>query len=179
MRVAASCVAERSTITPVTTASDLAAVTRLCWAYRDFLLANSEIDRQITETFYPVQKYTALMVDLAQIHARPSGIILLAKDAGGVPLGCGMTYALDSQTSEIKRVFVSEAGRGTGIATRLCEALMDQAREDGFSRVVLDTSRSLAGAQRLYDKLGFAQRDAYQPIPPDVLPELLFYEKML
>ena len=49
---------------------------------------------------------------LADEHARPKGIILLARDAQGVPAGCGMSHALDAQTSEIKRVFVTEAARG-------------------------------------------------------------------
>ena len=87
-----------------------------------------------------------------------------------------MIHALDAQTSEMKRVFTTDAARGKGVAAQLCTHLIDQARADGFSRMVLDTSKSLTGAQRLYSKLGFTPRGPYQPIPDDVLPDLLFYE---
>lgn len=167
------------TLCAASTPHDLDDVRALCWAYRDFLIANSAKDREITETFYPVPKYEALMAKLPDLHARPKGIILLARDLTGIAVGCGMIHALDPKTSEIKRVFVSERARGQGVARMICETLITQAKADGFARIVLDTSRSLTAAQHLYGKLGFAQRDAYQPIPKAVLPELLFYERIL
>ena len=165
-------------ITPATTADDLAAVRTLCWAYRDFLLNHSGTDRDIVEAFYPAAKYETLMQGLAQEHARPQGIILLAR-LDGTPVGCGMIHAIDAQTSEIKRVFVTDTARGQGVAARLCTALMDQARADGFTRMMLDTSRTLTGAQRLYTKLGFMPRGPYLPVPEHMLPDLLFYETVL
>ncbi|MGB3246390.1 MAG: GNAT family N-acetyltransferase [Sulfitobacter sp.] len=162
-------------IAPATSDVDLAEVRRLCWDYHSFLLNLSGTDRNITETFYPVAKYAALMDGLAQEHARPGGIILLAR-IDGKPVGCGMTHAIGDHTCEVKRVFVSDAARGQGVAARLCTALMDQARTDGFKTMVLDTSKSLTGAQNLYSKLGFKLRGPYQPIPERVLPHLLFYE---
>ena len=87
-----------------------------------------------------------------------------------------MTHAIDPHTAEIKRVFVTDAARGRGVAHLICDALIAQARADGFDRIVLDTSKSLTAAQRLYTALGFAERGPYQPIPSDVLPELMFYE---
>ncbi|MGC1498182.1 MAG: GNAT family N-acetyltransferase [Sulfitobacter sp.] len=165
-------------IRPATTPADIEAVRVLCWAYRDFLLNHSGTDRDITETFYPVDKYQRLMDGLEAEHARPQGIMLLA-EVDGVAVGCGMTHAIDPQTIEVKRVFVSEAVRGQRIADRLCRALMDQARSDGYTRVVLDTSRSLIAAQRLYERLGFEKCPPYQPIPEHALPHLVFYEARL
>ena len=162
-------------IRPATTAADIAAVRDLCWAYRDFLLNHSETDRETVETFYPTEKYKTLMDGLEVEHARPQGIILLA-ELDGTPIGCGMTHAIDPQTSEIKRVFVNETARGQGIADHLCRALMDQAREDGFTLMVLDTGKGLKPAQRLYERLGFAKCGPYQPIPDHALPHLVFYE---
>ena len=167
------------TLTTVAGGDDLEIVRTLCWSYRDFLLTLGPRDREIIEIFYPKTEYQRLMAQLPQLHARPKGIMLLAKDAQDVALGCGMSHALDDQTSEIKRVFVTENARGRGIAATLCTALVDQARSDEFARVVLDTSKSLAAAQRLYDRLGFVRRGPYQPIPDDVLPHLLFFEKIL
>ena len=179
MPVVPSCVAEKYSIVQATTAADLAAVRALCWDYRDFMRDNTAIDREITETFYPVPKYQALMDALPVIHARPQGIILLARSTGNAPLACGMTHPLDSQSAEIKRIFVAPAARGTGLGKSLCRTLMDQAQRDGFQRVVLDTSESLKAAAALYLKLGFVERGPYQPVPDNVLPLLRFFEYRL
>lgn len=165
-------------IRPATTPQDLDAVRKLCWDYRSHLLEVSEIDAEITETFYPVPKYTALMDRLAQEHARPQGIILLA-ELDGAPVGCAMSHALDADTSEIKRVYVAPQARGHNVARKIMTALMDQARADGFSRVVLDTSVNLGPARALYASLGFAARGPYQDIPDSALPHLLFFEAPL
>jgi len=156
---------------PATTDADLAEVRRLCWDYRAAVAAVSATEARLMETFYPVPKYTALMDDLPRLHARPTGIILLA-EVGEQAVGCGMTHALDDTTCEIKRVF-------RAIAAQLCEALSDQARVDGFARVVLDTSKNLTSARALYAKLGFTERGPYQDIPADALPHLVFFERPL
>lgn len=165
-------------IRPATTADDLTAVRSLCWDYRAHLMAVSSIDADITETFYPAPKYTALMDSLQQVHARPRGIILLA-DHNGTPAACAMSHALDPTTSEVKRLYVAPHARGHGIARALVTALMDQARADGFTRMVLDTSVSLTDARALYARLGFAERGPYQDIPEAVLPHLVFFETRL
>ncbi|MDF1726639.1 MAG: GNAT family N-acetyltransferase [Sulfitobacter sp.] len=166
-------------ILQATTPDDIEAVRDLCWQYRTFLLGNSEIDRQITETFYPVEAYARLMDELPQAHARPRGTILLVRDENGTPLGCGMSHGLDSDRAEIKRLFVTEATRGKGLAKSICKALMDQARLDGYGRILLDTSCTLTAAQSLYDGLGFVRRGPYQPVGDDMLPLLVFFERTL
>lgn len=167
-----------TTIRAAQTPADLDAVRALCRAYRDQLIATSAIDAQITETFYPEPKYNALMAGLATEHARPGGIILMA-ELNGKPVGCGMSHALFPDTSEIKRVFVTPKARGLGVARALMQALIGQARDDGFARVVLDTSVNLGPARALYTALGFRERGPYQDIPPAVLPHLLFFEAPL
>ncbi|WP_298857057.1 GNAT family N-acetyltransferase [uncultured Sulfitobacter sp.] len=165
-------------IRPATTPDDLAAVRQLCWDYRTHLNAASPIDAQITETFYPVPKYTALMDTIATEHARPKGIILLAT-LDNQPVGCAMTHALDAHSAEIKRLYVAPHARGHGIARKLVTACMEQARTDGFTRILLDTSVTLIPARALYTAMGFSQRGPYQNIPADVLPHLVFFEAAL
>lgn len=164
------------TLIPALTGKDFDDVVRLCWSYRDLLLALPGVSREVTDAFHPSSKYETLMANLPRIHARPKGIILLARDAKGIAIGCGMSHPLDDQTSEIKRVFVTEEARGKGVAAQLCQTLITQAQSDGFTRVVLDTHRLLHAAQRVYLRLGFTPRGPYQPVPDNVLHELLFYE---
>lgn len=167
-----------SLIRQATAPEDLAAVRQLCWDYRSHLSSVSAVDAELTETFYPAPKYTALMDTLETLHARPRGIILLA-ELDGQPVGCGMSHALFPDTSEIKRVYVAPHARGHGIARKLVTALVDQARTDGFDRVVLDTSVSLGPARALYASMGFDERGPYQDIPAAALPHLLFFEATL
>lgn len=170
--------ANHPVIRPATDAAALDAVRQLCWEYRAHLCASSPLDARITETFYPVPRYAALMQDLPQIHARPKGIILLAT-LDGKPAGCAMTHSLDAQTSEIKRLYISPHARCHGMARNLITALMEQARSDGFTRILLDTSLTLAPARALYAAMGFTERGPYQDVPEEVLPHLVFFEAPL
>ncbi|UWR27839.1 GNAT family N-acetyltransferase [Sulfitobacter sp. S223] len=165
-------------IRPATSPDDMSAIRQLCWDYRGHLSQVSDIDAQLTETFYPVPKYAALMETLETLHARPQGIILLAL-LDGETVGCGMSHALFPDTSEIKRLYVAPHARGHGLARQLVSALVDQARADGFSRVVLDTSVNLGPARALYASMGFSDRGPYQDIPAEALPHLLFFEAKL
>lgn len=167
------------TLTPALEAEPLDAVRQLCWAYRDFLVSLDGVSAEVTSAFNPASKYQALMDDLPRLHARPTGTILLARDGTGAAVGCGMSHPLDGDTCEIKRVFVTEAARGKGVAAQLCTSLVSQAEADGFGRVVLDTHRLLDKAQRLYHRLGFQSRGPYQPMPAEVIEELVFFEKHL
>ena len=165
-----------SQIRHATTPDDMDAVRQLCWDFRSFLTNVSPVNALITETFYPVPKYTALMETLEAEHARPTGIILLARLEDGTPAGCAMTHAITPQISEVKRVYVSPEARGRGIARKLMIASMEQARADGFTQMVLDTSHDLAPAQALYDALGFTRCGPYQDIPTSMLPHLVFFK---
>ena len=166
------------TISEPQTAEDIAAVRQLCWAYRDHLIAHSPEQRDIIELFYPEDAYSDLMDRLDQAHARPDGVILLAKKAG-TPVGCGMSHRLSPTEVELKRIYVDDAARGTGLGRALCEGLIAQARADGYQTVLLDTSQKLTSARALYAALGFKERGPYQPVPEIALPLLCFYELSL
>jgi len=165
-------------IRPAISDADISVVAKMGWDYRAHVAAISPIEAELMETFYPIPKYTKLMDTLATAHARPRGIILLA-EIDGSPVGCAMTHALDETTAEIKRLYVTDAARGHGVAARLIHALMDQACKDGYTRVVLDTSKNLTPARALYAKLGFVERGPYQDIPDTALPHLVFFEAAL
>jgi GNAT superfamily N-acetyltransferase len=163
------------TIRHATTDTDISAVRQLCWAYRDALFSLNPQERTITEIFYPTEYYAALMDRLADEHARPNGMILLA-ELDGDPVGCGMTHTLEPGICEIKRVFVTQSARGHGVGRTLCRTLMDQARSDGFQTMRLDTSKSLTPARTLYGSMGFTERGPYYDVPEIARDFLCFYE---
>ena len=164
-------------IIPTRTA-EFDAVRDLAWAYRDYLLDLSEADAEIVRAFYPVDKYRTVLDQIETDHAPPKGQTRLAY-LGDMAVGCGMVQTLPDGSAEIKRLYVTDAARGSGLGRRLCETLIEDCRAMGFPRILLDTSRSLDAAQRLYKSLGFKSREPYQPIPDIAKPFVLFYEMHL
>lgn len=159
-------------------AEDLDAVRQLCWDYRDLLLSLPARTRDVVQLFYPEDKYSAMLADLEKHHARPDGIILMAEQ-DGKPLACGMSRRLTNSASEIKRLYVAPDARGTGQGRALCQSLIDQARDDGFKTIFLDTSKDLQAACTLYASMGFRERGPYQPVPAAAKDPLRFFEMQL
>ena len=166
------------TISPVTSATALDAVRRLCWDYRAFLNQASPQARKIVEIFYDTDTYQDLMNRLQDLHAAPGGTIRLAL-LDGTPVGCGMSHQFNAQTAEIKRLYVSDAARGYGVGRALCLDLAQACRDAGYSKVVLDTVTTLTPARRLYEDLGFRPCPAFYDAPPAADGLLCFYEKHL
>jgi putative acetyltransferase len=79
--------------------------------------------------------------------------------ANEIPLGCGAFKEFDTETAEIKRMFVLPEARGKGIATKILTELEDWAKEACYKAFVLETSQKLENAITLYRKF------EYQDIP--------------
>jgi DNA-binding MarR family transcriptional regulator/N-acetylglutamate synthase-like GNAT family acetyltransferase len=103
----------------------------------------------------------------------PRGAFLITL-VDGLPLGCvGLKGGGDF--AEIKRLWVSPAARGLGVARRLMAAAETRARELGVSVLRLDTNSALPKAAALYRKSGWREIDRFNDDPyPD-----LFFEKRL
>ncbi|MEX0365163.1 MAG: N-acetyltransferase family protein [Ruegeria sp.] len=159
-------------------AEDMDDIARLCWAYRD-LLCDREAEAGLpamTDAFYPTDSYQTLIDDLPKIHARPKGNILLA-DVGRTVMGCAMYYPLDpTGVTELKRVYVDPAARGSGAGRRLIEEAIKYARADGYTQLVLDTMVPLTEAIALYNRMGFTPCAPYYDICAEFQPHLRYFE---
>ena len=85
----------------------------------------------------------------------PGSAWLVAYD-GEDPVACGGLRALDAETVEIKRMFVTARARGRGHARALLAELERRAAAAGQRRLRLITTEVLREARRLYEDAGYA-----------------------
>ena len=88
------------------------------------------------------------------------GAFLLALH-GAKPVGCGAVRLLDSETAELKRMYVTPAARGLGIGRQLVAALEAEAAALGARRLVLETGSRQTAALALYARCGFEPIELY------------------
>lgn len=116
------------------------------------------LNAELTER-YPEDGATHFSLDPDEVGSG-RGAFLVAF-AGAEPIGCGAVRRLDSSTAEIKRMYVAPAARGSGVGRRMLDALIEQARQLGVSRVVLETGHRQQEAIALYEGSGFERIPAF------------------
>ncbi|MEX6505235.1 GNAT family N-acetyltransferase [Jiella sp. M17.18] len=105
---------------------------------------------------------------------RPRGVFLLAM-SDGLPIGCVGLKGSGGDSGEIKRLWVSPAARGLGLARRLMGAAETAATSLGVAVLRLDTNSALPEAVQLYRRTGWTEIDRFNDDPyPDI-----FFEKRL
>ena len=72
-----------------------------------------------------------------------------------LPIGCGAFKEFDSNTVEIKRMFVHPDFRGKGIASAILKELEIWASEFNYTNYVLETGKNNPEAISLYQKNGY------------------------
>lgn len=110
------------------------------------------------------QDIEAELDGLPGAYAPPSGALLVGL-VDEVPQGLIASRPRGPGISEIKRLYVTPAARGLGLARALVEAVVARAVARGDRQLVLDTLPMMADAQRLYESLGFRDIAPYYPSP--------------
>lgn len=87
---------------------------------------------------------------------RPNSCFWVVESGGRI---VGMVGAQPAQNSEtdmtLRRLSVSKDQQRRGIAKALCVTVFNFARQQGYKRVLLDTSTFQVSAHKLYQRLGF------------------------
>jgi GNAT superfamily N-acetyltransferase len=98
----------------------------------------------------------------------------VAIDGAGRPVGhlCLCRHGADL---EMKRIYVTPAARGTGVAPALLAAADRAAAECGAARIVLQTGDRQPAAVRMYQRAGYLPIPAFPPY--DLLPFSLCFAK--
>ena len=112
---------------------------------------------------------------LPGIYVPPAGRLLLAMQDGQAA-ACVCLKSRDATTAELKRLYVRPAFRGQNIGKQLVNVLIDEARQSGYQRIVLDTHISMKKAQAIYEALGFRVVSTLDDIPDTLKPFIIFME---
>ncbi len=99
-------------------------------------------------------------------YAAPRGALLLAYVDADVA-GCVALRALEPRVCEMKRLWVRERFRGSGVGKALARAVLDRGTRLGYEHMRLDTLPRMENALGLYRALGFREIPPYyaNPIP--------------
>jgi len=110
------------------------------------------------------QGFAEELATLPGHYARPGGRLLLAVH-GATALGVIALRPQRGGDCEMKRLYVRPEGRGRGLGRMLAQAVIGEAREAGYERILLDTLPGMKEAQALYRSLGFKEIAPYYPNP--------------
>jgi GNAT superfamily N-acetyltransferase len=120
-----------------------------------------------------LENYEKELITLPSPYQAPGGVILLAA-VEGEPAGVIALKPLmplrsafpGERACEMKRLWVRPQFRGLRLGSLLSERLIEQARKCGYTAIYLDTMpATMAAANRIYTKLGFAPVERYGDNP--------------
>ena len=119
------------------------------------------------------QNYDNELEHLESKYGKPYGRLYLAFCDNELA-GCIGLRKLDNENCEMKRLYVKPEFRGKNIGHILVEKIVEDARNIGYTHILLDTFPFLETAIKLYKKLGFYEIESYNNSPMDNLIYLKF-----
>jgi len=132
----------------------------------------AELDAYQDRLYPPESRHALDLAALRQAHV----LFAVARDAAGRAVGCG-AVVLGSAYGELKRMFVSPACRGQGLARRLLAALEAAALARGCAQLKLETGPFQPEALAFYAALGYTCRGPFGSYRDD--PLSVFMQKRL
>jgi putative acetyltransferase len=73
----------------------------------------------------------------------------------GLPLACGALRPIDSETAEVKRMYIQRDHRRRGLGRAVLAYLQREARRLGYKRLLLETGYKQLASIALYESFGF------------------------
>jgi putative acetyltransferase len=151
-------------------------VERITEATDDARLLIGELDQVLAAEYLPEQRHGLAFEALFQPNIR----FFLAR-LNSVAIGCA-GIALFADFAEVKRMYVRQTVRGSGVAQALLARIEMEARIAGFVVLRLETGERQAAALRFYARTGFRPCAAfgdYTAMPPEAIATSIFMEKPL
>lgn len=128
--------------------------------YTDMLIANDSS----FQDYLAIQHYDEEIDHLEEKYGMPSGRLYLAY-CNGEAAGCVGLKRIDEKNCEMKRLYVRPQFRDKNIGKLLVEKVIIDAKETGYSHMLLDTLPFLESAIHIYEKFGFYTINCYNDSP--------------
>ena len=154
---------------------DLAEVRRLFGEFVEWHHERQGQNAGLVTSYFDDVAWQAELDGLPGEYAATEGGALLLGWHQGAALGCVALRQLDDESCEMKRMYVGDDGRGRGLGRALGEAVVQRARDLGYSSIHLDTSVEQHEAIGLYRSLGFQDSEPYHDVPEAMRGWLVFF----
>ena len=139
-------------------------VAALFQEYTDMLVAQ----KPAFAAYLRLQGYQREVQHLEEKYGPPHGRLYLLR-VDGTAAGCIALRRLDEERCELKRLYVRPQYRGRGLAGRLVDRALEDARAIGYGCVLLDTFPFLEEAIGMYRRRGFQEVPSYNGSPMEDL----------
>ena len=146
--------------------SELNILYKIAGTDHDFELGKDLI-RQYADSLHidlSFQDFATELITLHKQYNKPRGALLLAY-YNKLTIGCAAMRELNTETAELKRMFVQPEFRKHKIGQRLLELIIGIAKEFNYHTIRLDTLPGMTQAQTLYRAFGFYEIPAYRYNP--------------
>ena len=144
-------------IIQATSEEEIEMADQLNWEYLSWCVDESQ-DR-LGEELDINELYSHSKIDQESFLA-DTGRLLLAKE-NEVIGGMACLKKIRKSTCEIKRMYVQPAFRGKRIGEQLLFRLVEEAKEIGYSKVLLDSDPYMSKAHTIYRAMGFVETEPY------------------
>lgn len=118
------------------------------------------------QKYLEIQNYEEELEHLDVKYGMPDGRLYIAF-YGGELAGCIGLRKIDERNCEMKRLYVRPAFRGKNIGSKLIQQIITDAKEAGYSHMLLDTLPFLKSAVHMYKAYGFYEISSYNDSPMD------------
>lgn len=132
-------------------------------------------DAWFIDEVFGYQALSSELEHLRECYGPPRGATFVAIRHERV-YGAGAYRVLPDGSCEMKRLYVPDQFHGMGVGRALCEKIIASARDEGFTKIRLDTGRRFTEAIGLYMRQGFRECEPYSSYPPTLVPYLMFME---
>ena len=123
----------------------------------DFISLVFLLDAEIAE------RYPVIHMEYAPLNKTENLKTVVVAYQDDEPVGCGCFRHYDETTAEVKRMYVKDNKRGSGIASGVLNELEKWAKELSYQAIVLETGSLQHEALALYKKTGYEGIETYPP----------------
>ncbi len=99
---------------------------------------------------------------LFEVYNKPRSAYWVVEMDGEIVGGGGVSQLAggDNETAELQKMYLSSVLRGKGLAKKIVQMSLEFAKQQGYTRCYLETTKDVQAAIKLYEKLGFEFIDA-------------------